>query len=105
MVFRSHQSFSLEFDGNKWVRVVTSITEPQHHELIYASRGDNVVFCLSRTEENDCPLISTLEMWPLADGMYEKMSSEMAWYKEFRVMYGAAGQILGYEVICITLII
>ena len=88
-------TFDLEFDGNKWATVETSLTDITDFELVYANRGDNISVCLARTFHDQFPFISSLELWPLPDSMYAGMSRDLAWLKSYRYNYGANDWILG----------
>ncbi|WJZ88800.1 hypothetical protein VitviT2T_008069 [Vitis vinifera] len=87
-------TFDLEFDGNKWVTVVNSLNDYIYYELMYANKADNISVCLARTHDNQFPFISSLELWPMDDDMYEGMSRDLAWHQSYRVpeLYSFSGQ-------------
>eukprot|EP00261_Vitis_vinifera_P035001 XP_019076244.1 PREDICTED: probable LRR receptor-like serine/threonine-protein kinase At1g05700 [Vitis vinifera] len=91
-------TFDLEFDGNKWATVETSLTDPSYYELVYANKGENISVCLARTYRDQFPFISSLELWPLPDNMYAGMSRDSAWLQSYRYNYGASDTdwIIGY---------
>ncbi|PSR86659.1 LRR receptor-like serine/threonine-protein kinase precursor, partial [Actinidia chinensis var. chinensis] len=91
-------TFDVEIDGNKWVTVVSSLTEILYYEVVYPSRGDTVSVCLARTKPNQFPFISSLEVWPVPDTMYFGMSRDLAWLSSYRDNYGTQDYILGYDV-------
>ncbi|XVF05589.1 hypothetical protein REPUB_Repub05bG0185700 [Reevesia pubescens] len=88
--------FDLEFDGNKWATVVTNMTDSTYYEMIYATKGESISVCLTRTQDQQFPFISRLESLPLPVDMYAQMRRDMAWFKSYRYNYGANDQILGY---------
>ncbi|RVW57063.1 putative LRR receptor-like serine/threonine-protein kinase [Vitis vinifera] len=57
-------------------------------------RADNISVCLARTHDNQFPFISSLELWPMDDDMYEGMSRDLAWHQSYRVpeLYSFSGQ-------------
>ncbi|XP_042472313.1 probable LRR receptor-like serine/threonine-protein kinase MEE39 [Zingiber officinale] len=83
-------TFDLVIDANKWVTVNTSSPEPVLHEIVYATKGDNFLVCLARTRPEEVPFISSLEVVPLATGMYSKMNRNYAWYLSHRVRFGGS---------------
>ncbi|MBN8143083.1 hypothetical protein J0J23_22530, partial [Vibrio vulnificus] len=83
-------TFDLEFDGNKWVTVETSMEYCVFYELIYPSKGHNISVCLARTQDEQYPFISMLEAWSLPEESYSLMSLDTAWIKTYRLNYGAA---------------
>ncbi|XP_050203594.1 probable LRR receptor-like serine/threonine-protein kinase At1g05700 [Mercurialis annua] len=89
-------SFDLEFDGNKWITVETSMTGAVFHELMYKSKGENISVCLARTEDTQFPFISVLEAWAMPDDSYSIMSKDRAWIIGYRYNYGGTDLILGY---------
>ncbi|KAA8543922.1 hypothetical protein F0562_021901 [Nyssa sinensis] len=91
-------TFDLEIDGNKWMTVVSSLTDALYYEVIYPSKGDNISVCLARTWDNQFPFISSLEAWPLPDTMYREMNRDLAWLNSYRYNYGATYWIIGYPV-------
>ncbi|KAF8039883.1 hypothetical protein BT93_B2180 [Corymbia citriodora subsp. variegata] len=83
-------TFDLEFDGNKWATVAVTLANPlQYSELIYNAKRDNATVCLARTLDKQFPFISTLEIWPLDDGMYDGMTEDVAWLSSYPYNYGA----------------
>ncbi|KAF8397572.1 hypothetical protein HHK36_016492 [Tetracentron sinense] len=86
-------TFDLEIDGNKWVTVVTSITETVYHEVIYMAKGENISVCVTRTRDNEFPFISSIETWPLPKEMYAGMDRNFAWLKSYRYRYGGTDTI------------
>ncbi|XP_022728680.1 probable LRR receptor-like protein kinase At1g51890 [Durio zibethinus] len=91
-------TFDLEFDGNKWVTVVTDISKFSYYEMIYVAKGDITSICLARTNDKQFPFISFLEFWPVPDKMYANMTNDRAWFNGYRYNYGADSKdwILGY---------
>lgn len=87
--------FDLQFDGNKWATVVTTITDFVYHEMVYATKGDSISICLARTRDQQFPFISRLESLPLATDMYAQMRRDLAWFNSYRYNYGATDRILG----------
>ncbi|XVF05586.1 hypothetical protein REPUB_Repub05bG0185400 [Reevesia pubescens] len=89
-------TFDLEFDGNKWATVVTNMTDSTYYEMIYATKGESIIVCLTRTQDQQFPFISRLESLPLPADMYAQMRRDMAWFKSYRYNYGDNDRILGY---------
>ncbi|KAK2987723.1 hypothetical protein RJ640_015388 [Escallonia rubra] len=90
-------TFDLQIDGNKWMTVVSNLSAPVYYEIIYTSKGDNISVCLARTQANQFPFISSLEVWPIPTNIYTRMSQTLAWLKSYRLNYGANDLILGYS--------
>ena len=88
-------TFDLEFDGNKWATVVTSMTNFTYNEMIYATKGESISICLARTKDQQFPFISRLESMPLLADMYAQMRRDMAWFNSYRYNYGVNDRILG----------
>ncbi|XP_022728677.1 uncharacterized protein At1g24485-like [Durio zibethinus] len=88
-------TFDLQFDGNKWATVVTTMTNFTYYEMIYATKGESISVCLARTQDQQFPFISSLESLPLPADMYAQMRRDMAWFNSYRYNYGANDWILG----------
>lgn len=88
-------TFDLQFDGNKWITVQTSLSDTIFHEVVYASKGNNISVCLARTQDNQFPFISMLEIWAIPDDSYDIMTRDKAWIKAYRYSYGGSDVILG----------
>lgn len=91
----SPPTFGLEIDGNKWTTVVTSSTEYTYYEIIYWSEKRNMSVCLARTKDVEFPFISSLEAWPISDGMYTALNQDLGWMSSYRYDYGPNNGILG----------
>ncbi|KAL6341523.1 hypothetical protein AAG906_032643 [Vitis piasezkii] len=83
-------TFNLEFDGNLWATVTTSLgTDPIYHEVIYITRKEYVSICITKTQQGQIPFISSLEAICIYDGVYRLMNNDTALYLERRTNYGA----------------
>lgn len=83
-------TFNLEFDGNIWATVAVTLASPlQYNELIYTAKRECQRVCLDWVLDKQFPFISTLEIWPLDDGMYDGMTEDVAWFSSYRYNYGA----------------
>ena len=83
-------TFNLEFDGNLWATVTTSLgTDPIYHEVIYITRKEYVSICITKTQQGQIPFISSLEALFIYDGVYRLMNNDTALYLERRTNYGA----------------
>ncbi|KAK1286963.1 putative LRR receptor-like serine/threonine-protein kinase MEE39 [Acorus calamus] len=80
-------TFDLIFDSNKWVTVTTSMDEPIFEEMLYAVEYDSTNICLGRTNANETPFISSLEVMPLSQDMYDGMNRNFAWFLSYRVHF------------------
>ncbi|GMN24400.1 hypothetical protein TIFTF001_000545 [Ficus carica] len=82
-------TFVLEVDGKLNVTVTTSLSDdPVYHEFIFFVEKENVDVCLTRTQEDHVPFISTIESNALYDS-YKLMENHTALYLERRINYGA----------------
>ncbi|KAF2283383.1 hypothetical protein GH714_003735 [Hevea brasiliensis] len=86
-------TFDIQFDGNKWTTVTTSLTDTTFHEVVYTSKG-NISVCLARTQDNQFPFISMLKVWAMPDDAYDIMTKDKAWVKAYRYNYGGSDLIL-----------
>jgi len=80
--------FDLVFNGNKWVTVITSIDKPVFYEMIFATTGDSIDICVATTRPDQLPFISSLEVMPLDEKMYDKMNRNYAWFLSYRSHFG-----------------
>ncbi|KAJ9178221.1 hypothetical protein P3X46_010121 [Hevea brasiliensis] len=87
-------TFDIQFDGNKWTTVTTSLTDTTFHEVVYTSKGNNISVCLARTQDNQFPFISMLKVWAMPDDAYDIMTKDKAWVKAYRYNYGGSDLIL-----------
>lgn len=85
----SPPTFDLQFDGNRWASVETSIDGLVYYELIYVVKGDYVSVCVAQTQPDQFPFISALEVRSLLPTMYDKLDRNYPLYLIGRVAYGA----------------
>ncbi|KAF3784048.1 hypothetical protein EJ110_NYTH28916, partial [Nymphaea thermarum] len=72
----SPPSFNLQFDGNHWDSVTTSLDRSYYWEMIYAPKRDNISVCVARTSPDQIPFISALKIREFELGMYETVDRE-----------------------------
>ncbi|XP_058111156.1 uncharacterized protein At1g24485-like [Magnolia sinica] len=82
-------TFDLQFDGNLWATVTTSLDEPSFFEVIMIPTRENVSICLARTVDGGVPFISSLEILELGMNMYGWMQGNQVLFKEYRLNFGA----------------
>lgn len=83
----SPPTFNLEIDWNEWAIVNTSSIE--HFELLYTAQQGTVYICLTRTQDNQYPFISMLEIFPLDNVAYDGLSRDVSWLGSYHYNYGA----------------
>ncbi|XP_049933841.1 probable LRR receptor-like serine/threonine-protein kinase At1g05700 isoform X1 [Nymphaea colorata] len=72
----SPPSFHLQFDGNYWTSVTTSLDTSLYWEVIYVPKRDNISVCVAQTLPDQIPFISVLEVKEFEPGMYETKGTE-----------------------------
>ncbi|XP_077214195.1 putative LRR receptor-like serine/threonine-protein kinase At1g51880 [Tasmannia lanceolata] len=82
--------FDLQFDGNLWATVNSSLDRPLLYEAIVVSKHDNISVCVARTRDDELPFISTLVMISLPSEMYGGMESNHALFNKYRVDFGGS---------------
>ncbi|XP_031485100.1 putative leucine-rich repeat receptor-like serine/threonine-protein kinase At2g04300 [Nymphaea colorata] len=85
----SPPSFDLQFDGNNWASVTTSLDTTLYWEVIYAPKRDNISVCVARTSPDHIPFISALEVKEFELGMYQTEDTEDVLLKWRRTAFGA----------------
>ncbi|CAN1174123.1 Probable LRR receptor-like serine/threonine-protein kinase MEE39 [Linum perenne] len=72
-------TFDLYLDGKKWSTVNTtlsSVDNPLYHEIVYVTQGsDSIELCLAHTRDGEVPFISSIEIVPLWNTLYNEMGS------------------------------
>ncbi|XP_077212867.1 putative LRR receptor-like serine/threonine-protein kinase At1g05700 [Tasmannia lanceolata] len=82
--------FDLQFDGNLWATVNSSLHRPLLYEAIVVSKHDNISVCVARTRDDELPFISTLVLISLPSEMYGEMESNHALFNKYRVDFGGS---------------
>lgn len=85
----SPPTFDLQFDGNHWDSVVTSMDQMVYYENIYVLQMDSISICVAQTKEEQFPFISALEIRSLESNMYNHVNAEYALFLKSRTAYGA----------------
>ncbi|KAM7522259.1 hypothetical protein LguiA_012161 [Lonicera macranthoides] len=85
----SPPTFDLQFDGNHWDSVVTSMDQMVYYENIYVLQMDSISICIAQTKEGQFPFISALEIRSLESNMYNHVNAEYALFLKSRTAYGA----------------
>ncbi|XP_058111157.1 probable LRR receptor-like serine/threonine-protein kinase At1g05700 [Magnolia sinica] len=85
----SPPSFDLQFDGNYWATVTTSMDSTEVYEAIYAVKGDTTSVCVAQTKPNQLPFISSLEVRSLDANMYNTVTADYALFLLSRSAFGA----------------
>ncbi|MCL7023765.1 hypothetical protein MKW94_009708, partial [Papaver nudicaule] len=63
--------FDLQFNGNKWASVETSMTRIVYKEVVYSlNQGNTITVCLAQTRLDTLPFISALEIRSLDSDIY-----------------------------------
>ncbi|RZC86917.1 hypothetical protein C5167_030269 [Papaver somniferum] len=69
-------NFLLQFNGNNWARIETSMTGIQYKEVAYSlNNGNNINVCLAQTLSGNIPFISALEIRSLDSKAYSYVDS------------------------------
>ncbi|KAF3781585.1 putative LRR receptor-like serine/threonine-protein kinase [Nymphaea thermarum] len=85
----SPPSFDLQFDGNHWASVTTSLDTSLYWEVIYAPKRHNISICVAQTSPDQVPFISVLEVKEFERGMYKTNGTEDVLRRWKRVAFGA----------------
>ncbi|XP_026400498.1 probable LRR receptor-like serine/threonine-protein kinase At1g05700 [Papaver somniferum] len=72
----SPPTFRLQFNGNNWTQVVTSMDRVVYHEVVYSlnSISSTIIVCLGQTNVDNFPFISALEVRSLDSDIYSSYS-------------------------------
>ncbi|KAF6164792.1 hypothetical protein GIB67_002448 [Kingdonia uniflora] len=85
----SPPTFNLQFDGNHWEKVVIPATDKVLlFEVIYTVKGSSISVCVARTQANQIPFISAIEMRSLNASMYHHVNSNNPLFMIKRIGYG-----------------
>ncbi|KAK1586722.1 hypothetical protein Q3G72_005504 [Acer saccharum] len=84
----SPPSFDLQFDGNHWITVDTSMDTVVFHEVIYVTKGDNISVCVAQTYPNMFPFISAIEIRSLGHSMYNQVDDNKGLILSRRLAFG-----------------
>ncbi|KAG9453807.1 hypothetical protein H6P81_006711 [Aristolochia fimbriata] len=57
-------TFDLQFDGNHWENVATSMDSTVYNEVIYVPKRDEISVCVAQTSSGSVPFVSALEVLP-----------------------------------------
>ncbi|KAF3776349.1 putative LRR receptor-like serine/threonine-protein kinase [Nymphaea thermarum] len=82
--------FGLQFDGNPWDDVTTSLNSTAIADMIYVTKVDNVSVCVAQTRPQNVPFISCLEIRRLGAKMYSDMDVNRPLQLLGRYAYGSS---------------
>ncbi|KAI3940688.1 hypothetical protein MKW98_030007, partial [Papaver atlanticum] len=69
-------TFLLQFNGNNWTQIQTSMSSIQYKEVVYSlNRGNNINICLAQTRPDNIPFISAFEVRSLDSAAYSYIGS------------------------------
>ncbi|XP_074351709.1 uncharacterized protein At1g24485-like [Apium graveolens] len=85
----SPPTFDLQFDGNFWTTVKTSIDKVVTYEVSYVVKRDVISVCVAQTKSDQFPFISALEVLSMDSDIYRSADSNYALLLKSRVAYGA----------------
>ncbi|XP_026377506.1 probable LRR receptor-like serine/threonine-protein kinase At1g05700 [Papaver somniferum] len=69
-------NFLLQFNGNNWARIETSMSGIEYKEVAYSlNNGNNINICLAQTLSSNIPFISALEVRSLDSKVYSNIGS------------------------------
>ncbi|KAL5765981.1 hypothetical protein ACOSP7_016598 [Xanthoceras sorbifolium] len=80
--------FDLQFDGNHWVTVTTSMDTTVIYEAIYVAKGDTISVCVAQTYSDMFPFISALEVRTLTPTMYSEVDTNYGLILRRRIAFG-----------------
>ncbi|MED6108959.1 hypothetical protein PIB30_029058 [Stylosanthes scabra] len=81
--------FDLIFDGNYWGTVITSISDHVDYEAIYVTKGNYTNVCVSQSNPNHIPFISSIEVRGLKPQMYNHIDQNHSLILLSRRAFGA----------------
>ncbi|XP_052117796.1 probable LRR receptor-like serine/threonine-protein kinase At1g05700 [Arachis duranensis] len=81
--------FDLIFDGNYWGTVITSISDHVDYEAIYVAKGNYTNVCVSQSNPNHIPFISSIEVRGLDPQMYNHLHQNHSLILLSRRAFGA----------------
>ncbi|MCL7037168.1 hypothetical protein MKW94_028945 [Papaver nudicaule] len=83
-------TFDLQFNGNHWTEIQTSMGDITHKEVVYSlNNGNNINVCLAQLYSGDIPFISALEIRSLDSGAYSNFGSDYPVHFIARDAFGA----------------
>ncbi|CAN6442443.1 unnamed protein product [Victoria cruziana] len=82
--------FALQFDGNPWADVTTSLNSTFIADIIYVTKVDNISVCVAQTRPQNVPFISCLEIRRLGAKMYNDMDVDRPLHVLGRYAYGSS---------------
>ncbi|MCL7037167.1 hypothetical protein MKW94_028944 [Papaver nudicaule] len=73
----SPPSFDLQFNGNHWKHLETTLNDIWYYEVVFSlKKGNNINVCLAQTKPGDVPFISALEVRSLDSDAYSYIPSD-----------------------------
>ncbi|KAI3940681.1 hypothetical protein MKW98_030000 [Papaver atlanticum] len=85
----SPPTFSLQFNGNKWEQIVTTMDDITYTEVIFSlNNRSNINVCLAQTKPHNIPFISALEVRSLDSDAYSYAPSDYPLFIQLRVAFG-----------------
>ncbi|MCL7035221.1 hypothetical protein MKW94_005369, partial [Papaver nudicaule] len=82
-------TFNLQFNGNNWSQVVTSMNDTTYEEVVFSlKQGSTISVCLSQTQRIHFPFISALEVRSVDSDMYSYVDSNYPLMFKLRKRYG-----------------
>ncbi|KAG9145453.1 hypothetical protein Leryth_021449 [Lithospermum erythrorhizon] len=81
--------FDLQFSGNEWLTVQTSMDTVISHEVIYVVQGYTPSVCVAQTKPGNFPFISAIEVRSLDAEMYSGIRQDRALFLRDRIAYGS----------------
>ncbi|XP_068644901.1 uncharacterized protein At1g24485-like [Aristolochia californica] len=85
----SPPSFDLQFDGNHWVTVTTSIDLRVYYEVIYIAKSNAISVCVAQTLPNNIPFVSAIEVRSLEADMYNQVDATSGLFLIRRFNFGS----------------
>ncbi|KAI3950061.1 hypothetical protein MKW98_008506 [Papaver atlanticum] len=82
-------TFNLQFNGNNWTQIVTTMENLATEEVVYSlNHGNTITVCLAQTHRDNIPFISSLEVRSLESDMYSYVDSNYPLFFMSRKAYG-----------------
>ncbi|MCL7045635.1 hypothetical protein MKW94_027854, partial [Papaver nudicaule] len=74
----SPPTFHLQFNGNNWTQVETSMDQVVYHEVVYSLNNKNstITICLGQTQVDNFPFISALEVRSWDSDIYSSYTDQ-----------------------------
>ncbi|KAI3995667.1 hypothetical protein MKX01_031440 [Papaver californicum] len=84
-------AFDIQFNGNKWASVETSMIKVVYKEVVYSlNQGNTITVCLAQTTYDTIPFISALEVRSLDSDIYGYVDSSYPLIFTQREAYGTS---------------